>query len=373
MNNNLYCSMIHSGIEIILNDKVAVAQHCCLRNNQFQFPIDTTQNYWNDSRFQSLRDLNKQNKWSSGCNNCKSLEAVGVESFRTGMNTKFGIGEYNSVGPKRIDLRFDISCNLACRTCGPHSSTMWQKHLKIHNLYDDKIFSPQSYTDAILALQQLDLSNLQMVVFCGGETLLGQSYWEVTDWLANNVPNAKQQLTICFQTNGTQPILEKNYELIQQLHLVKLHVSLDGIRDRFNYLRWPANWNQVIHNIMHTRETAPGNVMFLIEETISIFNLYYQTELESWIKDNFMTNREGDAVNHTRHLAKGIFGLKNCSQRYVDHVRTTSNSSLISSNWKEDLLGVQEMLIEIQKFDQLRGESFAKTFPEVAEFYSNYL
>jgi sulfatase maturation enzyme AslB (radical SAM superfamily) len=246
---------------------------------------------------------------------------------------------------------------------------MWQKHLKEHNLYDDKIFNPRDYSEAITALKQLDLSNLSMVVLSGGETLLGNANWAVVEWLADNVPNAKQQLTVCFQTNGTQPILEKNYDLIDQFRLVKLHISLDGIGEKFNYIRWPADWNQVFDNIMHIRNTAPSNVMFLVEETISIFNLYYQSELELWVKNNFATNREGDIVNHTRHLARGWFDLHNCSQQYVDYIRTTNNANLIHADWKENSRAIQAMLKEIHKFDQIRGESFAKTFPEVDEFY----
>jgi len=365
--NNLYCTMIHSGLELNLRHETPVAQNCCLREGVF--PIDVTQNFWNNKNLNVLREINQKNIWAPGCENCKKIEASGGQSLRTGMNNKFGIGDYNSAGPKRIDLMFDISCNLACRTCGTYASTMWQKHLKEHNLYDDRIFSPPNYTKVITALKQLDLSQLEMLVFCGGETLLGRSYWEVTKWLADNVPNAKQQLTLCFQTNGTQPIPEKNYDLINQFHLVKLHVSLDGIGNKFNYLRWPANWDQVIDNIMSIRKNAPSNVMFLIEETVSIFNLYYINELDAWVKNNFTTNREGDMINHTRHFAGGIFGIQNCSQPYVDYVRDTSNSELISAHWKEDLQGVQKMLKEIHKFDQLRGESFEKTFPEVAAFY----
>ena len=365
--------MIHSGL--VLNFRLGTvtehcsvtAGHCCLRGTRFT--IDITQNFWNNNDFNVLREINKKNNWDAGCENCKKLESVGEVSLRTGMNDKFGIGDYSSVGPKRIDLMFDISCNLACRTCGVDASTMWQRHLKEHNLYNDRIYSPRYYNEVITALKQLDLSQLEMLVFCGGETLLGQASWEVAEWLADNVPNAKQQLTLCFQTNGTQPILEKNYDLIDRFHLVKLYISLDGVGNRFNYLRWPADWNQVVDNIMHIRDTAPSNTMFLIEETISIFNLYYLNELDAWVKNNFITNREGDVINHTQHFAGGIFGIQNCTQQYVDHVRGTNSAGLISTHWKENLLGVQEMLKEIHKFDQLRGESFAKTFPEVAAFY----
>lgn len=360
--------MIYNGLELDFKEAVPTAHHCCLRSNT-AFPIDVNENYWIRPEFQNLREFNKQNKWSPECFNCQRLEESGQESFRTGMNKNFGIGKYNSVGPKRIDLMFDVSCNLACRMCGVHHSTMWQKHLKENNLYNGTVFVPPNYDVVITALSQLDLSDLRMLVFCGGETLLGQSYWKVAEWLATHVPNAKQQLTVCFQTNGTQPISLKNYELIEQFHLVKLHISLDGVKNRFNYQRWPADWNQVVDNILNIREITPSNTMFLIEETINIFNLFYQDELDTWIKNNFAANREGDKVDHTRHLARGIFSLNNCSQSYVDHIRNTENINLLPSTWKENPLGIQEMLAEIKKFDQIRGESFEKTFPEVAAFY----
>ena len=76
-------------------------------------------------------------------------------------------------------------------------------------------------------------------------------------------------------------------------------MSLDGVGERFEYLRWPATWRQVTDNIMHIRETAPSNTMFLIEETVSIFNFYYMNELDAWAKNNFTANREGDVTHHT--------------------------------------------------------------------------
>jgi sulfatase maturation enzyme AslB (radical SAM superfamily) len=223
------------------------------------------------------------------------------------------------------------------------------------------------------SLTQLDLSNLRQVVFCGGETLMGQSYWEVADWLADNVPNAKQQLFVNFQTNGTQPILDKNYKIIEKLHGVKMHISLDGTRERFEYLRWPATWNQVTDNILQIKQTAPSNVMFLVEETISIFNLWYTNELSQWTEQNFIHNREGDVVNHTKHLAHGIFSLDACSQEYVSAMQQKSDQNLIPRTWKENPSKIQSMIENIKQFDQFRSQSFAKTFSEVAEFYARYL
>jgi sulfatase maturation enzyme AslB (radical SAM superfamily) len=240
-------------------------------------------------------------------------------------------------------------------------------------LQDSPVSSGKSAKHVISEISKYDLSNLKQLVFCGGETMLGNEYWKVANWLAHNVPNAKQQLTICFQTNGTQPLRPEHHDIIEKVDLVKMHISLDGTGDRFNYIRWPANWNQVTDNILSVRQSAPSNVMFVVEETISIFNLAYLSELDGWVKNNFVDNREGDIVDHTRHLAHGTFNLLKLSQEYVDAVAKTNYKNLIPNNWIENPGAIESMIGEIRRFDNFRNESFENTFPQVAEYYSRFL
>lgn len=371
--NPAYCSMIHGGLYLDFKSTgVVKVQHCCLRDQTAQ--VRTNEPIWTHPSFQPLRDLNKQGTWDPGCQGCNRLEKNNQLSFRTGMNQGLGItGQTDLSGPARIDLMFDISCNLACMTCNSGASTYWQKYLKKHNQWTGPIFSPRSKHEVIAALSTLDLSNLRQLVFCGGETLLGQEYWDVAAWLADNVPNAKQQLTIGFQTNGTQPILSKNFGIIDRVFLVKLHISLDGIDRQFDYLRWPADWNQVVDNILELRASVPSNVMFLVEETLSIFNLYYSERLAHWVQHNFNSNREGDITNHTRHFAKNDYSLANCSREYVEALQQTQNHHLVPNSWQENTLEITNMIAKIKKHDAQRQQSFVETFPELAEFYSRFL
>jgi sulfatase maturation enzyme AslB (radical SAM superfamily) len=361
--------MIHAGLQINLKsdqNKILV-NHCCLRSDVA--PI--TDNFWASKTLTHLREKNKQGIWDQGCWTCQGNELAGLTSFRTGMLDKFG-EDIDLSGPKRLDLMFDIGCNLACRTCGPKLSTYWQRHLKDNNI-DFTAPRPESRVDDMITiLKKLDLANLEMVVFCGGETLLGQGYWQVAEAIADMVPNAKERLTVSFQTNGTQTIREANYSIIERFHLVKLNISLDGIGERFNYLRWPANWQQVTQNINQLKETLPNNVMFLIEETVSIFNLYYQSELDNWVKINYATNRLGDAVDHTRHMAEGTFGLHSLSSEYVDMLANTNLQKLIHPTWVENPQAIKYMLAVINKFDRIRQQDWTTVFPEVAEFYKKF-
>lgn len=372
MTQSIYCSMIHGGLNLSFKPTGLEVEQCCLRKPMVK--LDTGDNIWNNDTFQTLRKLNIDNQWSPGCKNCKSLEAAQQISFRNGTNDGLGIyGQTDLAGPSRIDLTFDISCNLACRICDPQASTFWQKHLKEHGQWEGPIFSSRNKQRVIETLGQLDLSNLKMLVFCGGETLLGNEYWEVAEWLANNVPNAKQQLTLCFQTNGTQPIHEKHYKTIEKFFLVKLHISIDGVGEQFEYMRWPAKWNSTVDNIKHLQDSVPSNVMFLIEETVSIFNLAYLGQLDEWVEANFATNREGDIVNHTKHMAYGIFSLDSLSEEYASAIRTTKYQNLVSDNFKESREKIQSMIKTIKQFDQYRNQDFTKTFPLLKQYYSRWL
>lgn len=364
--HSVHCPMIHNGLQIRVENNQTLYNHCCVSGVPM---IPIIQNFWNSPELEALRIQNNNGVWHKDCDQCKITESARDTSLRLGTLEKFGIRKSLS-GPQRIDLMFDRSCNLACRTCGPGSSTFWQRHLKDNNL-GYNIESYDSSADKIIeTLKLLDLSQLEIVVFCGGETLLGPNYWKVVEFLATTVP---QQITLSFQTNGTQNIDQRYYELISKFQLVKLNISLDGIADKFNYLRWPANWNQVTDNIFNLRENLPVNVMFLIEETVNIFNLHYQNELSNWVDQNFNTNRLGDVVNHTRHLAHGIFGLHNLSNIYVNSLLGTSLYNFVKSDFIEDPDQIKKMIKEIQQFDNIRNEDWKKTFSEVASFYSRYL
>ena len=269
--NEIYCPIIHGGLTIdIKNDSKILVRQCCLRTD-----ASVQTDIWNNQKFNDLRSLNIESKWDKGCNQCERNENAGLESFRTGMIKGLDI-KTNLTGPMRLDLMFDISCNLACRTCGPDFSTFWQTHLKTNKISFLSNKAIDKSDQMIDILKTLDLSNLKMVVFCGGETLLGSSHWKVAEYLAKYAP--AQNITLAFQTNGTQAISEKYYKIIEKFKLFKLHISLDGIENQFEYLRWPAKWDSTIKNIFSLNHDIPVNSMFLIEETISILN-WFKTNL----------------------------------------------------------------------------------------------
>lgn len=375
MTENIFCPMIHGGLNIDLksrNNELRFNQ-CCLSTSILEIP-QNVEDIWHSEKLTEIRKINDKNVWLKECQQCERVENAGIKSFRQSMIEGLGL-EKNLSGPQRIDLLFDRGCNLACRTCGPPSSTLWIKHLKDAGI--PVYINPQANNNAETIkkiLTTLDLSNLKQIQFCGGETLLGNTYWNVAELITELVPDAHERILLGFQTNGTQPIEEKYYRIIEKFNLVKFMISIDGTHDRFEYLRWPASWNQTVDNIFNIREKAPSNVMFYIQECTSNLNLYYFNEVGNWINDNFSTNRYGDKTDHATQLAKhNYLEVNTITQEYFDVLHNTQMAKFLSVDWQENPEKIHNFIKETEKFDKLRGQDWKKTFPEVANFYSRYI
>lgn len=370
--SSVYCPMIHGGLNIDLKmDNSLGYNQCCLSTVPLTFAKNDRVD-WNSGVLSENRAANNAEQWLPGCWECERLEQSGVKSFRKSMIEKFGT-RTNLSGPQRIDLLFDRSCNLACRTCSPQSSTFWTKHLKDNNLFHIEYPPVNNVARIKSILENLDLSNVEMIQFCGGETLLGNTYWQTAELLAKLIPDAKHKVELGFQTNCTQPIDPKWFDVIEKFKLVKLMVSIDGIGEHFEYLRWPASWNQVQDNLFKLKETLPSNVMFFVQETTSCLNLFYYGQVSDWVKKHFNSNREGDPIDHNTQLAiHKYLSVRNITQEYRDAIADTPMIHTIGKDWKESPNWINQFLIETEKFDQLRGQDWKKTFPEVAEFYRRY-
>lgn len=366
--------MIQSGLHINLKtqDNTLMYNQCCLSRGKLS-TIQDVNGLWTSQPLQEKRHTNQQNIWLEECWQCERVENAGQKSFRQSMIEAFGT-EINLSGPQRIDLLFDRSCNLACRSCAPSNSTFWIKHLRDAGLPVHVNNNSHNNFEIIKqTLTKLDLSNLRQIQFCGGETLMGNAYWEAAQLISELVPDSRERILLGFQTNGTQPLAEKNYRILENFNLVKFMISIDGIHDRFEYLRWPANWNQVVDNILTIREKAPSNVMFFIQECTSNLNLYYFNEVGNWVKNNFSSNRFGDQTDHSTQLAiHHYLDVNYITQEYVDALQGTEMAKFIRDDWQENPDKIAEFLTETEKFDSLRAQDWKQTFPEVADFYRRY-
>jgi MoaA/NifB/PqqE/SkfB family radical SAM enzyme len=201
-------------------------------------------------------------------------------------------------------------CNLACVTCGPDASTRWQQELGMPVASGNPRAIDQEIIDQARSMTGL--------VIGGGEPVLNFS----TETLLEHA-NREQLISVHF--NGTvlprQSFLDKS----SRLQNIRYVFSIDGVGQRFEYLRWPAKWDQVIKNILWLQEHAPDNVEFGVNITISQLNNHYLTEIVEWVDQNISCNRQGK-ITHVSYNQTGEI----LSQKYLDDLDLKRNL-----NWRK--------------------------------------
>ena len=186
-------------------------------------------------------------------------------------------------------------CNLACVTCGPDASTRWQRELGLP--VDSG--NPREINQETINKARL----MTGIVIGGGEPVLNFS----TESLLENL-NSNQMVSVHF--NGTvlprQSFLDKSSKL-SNIHYV---FSIDGVDKRFEYLRWPAEWNKVVQNILWLIENAPVNIQFGVNITISQLNRPYQDEIVDWVNQTIPHNKHGKKTYISYNQAGNILKQK---------------------------------------------------------------
>ena len=169
-------------------------------------------------------------------------------------------------------------CNLACVTCGPGASTRWQRELGMPITPGN----PRAIDQNTIAAAR----KMTGVVICGGEPMLNFSSETMLENLLSD-----QNVRVHF--NGTVMPRQSFMDQSARFKQIQYCFSIDGVGQRFEYLRWPAKWDQVVENILWLVETAPDNVRFSVNITISQLNRHYQDEIVDWINKTIPQNKHG--------------------------------------------------------------------------------
>jgi MoaA/NifB/PqqE/SkfB family radical SAM enzyme len=228
----------------------------------------------------------------------------------------------------RIDYWTGDTCNLTCAICGPYSSSAWKTELKLPVIERKQTVN--------YAWKDLDLTKLKYIHFNGGEPLLSKEHVQ----FLMAVPN-KDQVHINYNTNGTIQPSDELLELWSKFKLVQIDFSIDDIEERFEYQRYPAEWNRVTENLQWFIDTCPVNCMFAVNTTVSVLNVNHLDKLNSWLADNFYTNRVTDPIEYRQQMAVGLFSI----ETYNDN-RT-------------------KIVDFLNKCDQRRGTNWLEIFPEL--------
>jgi MoaA/NifB/PqqE/SkfB family radical SAM enzyme len=338
---------------------------CC----KYQNDIDTTlAGYLNSTELTNLKKDFTEGKRPQACKRCWDDEDAGLPSKRQlDWEYIFHKQDPGIDSLKVLSLPFGNSCNLACRTCSSLASSGWiseARKLKQH-LPDIEIFKHQKFYQDKNFIDEIKekSSNLLHVEFPGGEPFLAgiDEHLDFLDYLINN---GSDTISLHYMTNATIFPKKEFWDRWKKFKKVDIQLSIDGIEEKFEYLRWPGKWQEVNENIkLFTAITSP-NLQISVSHTVSIFNIFYLPEFIKWCLQNKLGKPYlGPVVDPTWYSIKVL--PKSVKSLVRDKLDRFILPEIVSYMNSENLInGFDDTIKYIKILDQHRNQNFSETFPE---------
>ena len=242
------------------------------------------------------------------CQRCTRLEDQGLPSTRQLLN--HGIQQFYNAKrdltlatsadiykPELIRMDYWVGdiCNLACVTCGPENSSLWRQILGYPKLKQKASMNH--------FWNKVDFSKIADIHIHGGEPFLSKDHLE----FIQSIPN-KQRVNLVYNTNGTVRPSPEVFKAWKEYQHIELHFSFDDLGSRFEYLRWPAKWDQALETFEFILDNVTSNThigLFIVE---SILTSPYMEEIQNWWQQNFPKDRHNQPIQINSVLAAGSWG-----------------------------------------------------------------
>lgn len=364
MNN--FCPYPWVGIDI--SPQTGGIRPCCKYNKVIADNIDE---YFQSAELAQLKQDFENNQKPPGCSTCWNEEAANKPSKRL-IDINFVFDKNPDITKIQVlSIPFGNTCNLACRTCNSYFSSRWIKDekrlvkkfpsVKIYN--HNKYYKNQQFINQIQSLSK----DLIEITFHGGESFITgvDEQIEYLDFLLSNNPN---KITLNYITNVTTFPDKEFWTRWTKFKRINIVFSLDGINQRYEYLRYPAKWDEVYKNIKlyQLKQKECNNLQLSINHVLSLINIYYIFEFSLWCVKEKLPNPHFSLVEYPNYLDIRCLpiGVKNTLSK---HLNPSLHKDIINYMNQPGSADFEDSLARIDAIDKLRSQDFKSVFPEMAD------
>lgn len=342
---------------------------------QFNIQTHTLKEYTNSQLITKIKNEFLNKEWPKGCERCRIEEENGIASKRQLDNTRWHkeYQQYNLTQARFItaSIAFGNTCNLKCITCGPVASSRWNQEYK--DLYGIDIppfkFYKKNFVQDFIN-QAPDIVHLDIP---GGEPFLS-GIDEQQELLQHYVDTGKSNLiSLHYTTNGQIFPDSRWWNLWQHFAEVDIQLSIDGIGDRYEYIRYPGNWNLLVSNVTEyiKQEHELPNIRLSVSHTVSAYNIFYLDEFFQWCYTVGLPRPWLGRVHDPECMRPGIWPTE-ARQNLIDTLSSSNDAdirswaTLISNT--DDSIFFEKFKEQTKQHDEYRRTDFNKTFSELVKY-----
>ena len=232
------------------------------------------------------RILNCQHCWDSESHDFESKRLRDNKTYQQRFNLLFHKKDLLEPNPflAEYSIRLGNDCNLRCVTCNDTLSTGWLSENKKFNL-PHGFRNIISNDDPIWNHIKQHSKYAKLIEFIGGEPFMINLDQQISLLSALVKDNSASHIELRYHTNGTK-IPSDLFDLWGNFKKVTVCFSIDGIGDSFNYLRYPANWDEVSNNILEFKNLQETlvNLDLKVTATLSMLNALEIENVLDWCK-----------------------------------------------------------------------------------------
>lgn len=326
-----------------------------------------------NNEFQSLRKDILDDKITNNCKDCLKRENTsdagnfsGIRNHYNGLNVHSSV-DYTDVSKfelSALDLHWSSTCDLKCVTCwAVQSSSIAREQNKPVN------HTPTKVANRIIEFVTANQSGLKEIYMSGGEPTLIKYNLKLLKQIQK-----RSDLIIRINTNMQWDQDNKIIREILKFPNVLFTCSIDGLGEKFEYIRRGANWNKTLSNIRFLQNQPNVDV-----RANTVFFVLTAQQLPEII-DYFM--EEIGSIDHTINpCSMGQYHLRcrNLPDKVKNMVREDLNKTFekyknnlnIAGNLKNCLLeldeegGANEYMKYFDDIDILQGSNWRKLYPEL--------
>jgi organic radical activating enzyme len=374
------------------------------------------------------REQMQRGERPAGCEYCWKIEDIGRDNisdrvYKTViytdelLETAYVEPASNDVDLRTLEISFDRTCNFGCSYCNPAFSSTWVRDIESNGSYTGltsdgrnhfthshgssqlyKFGETNPYVEAFFKWWDAGLArSLQELRITGGEPLMSGETWKLIDWFKTH--NTDMKFAMNSNLGAKSELIDQLIDAshnIKHFHLYTSNESVgpqsEYIRDGIKYQEWLDTVEKILrdgnlegfHMMCTVNALCLDSLPEFLDQCLGwkdlcgrdypTFSLnilrfpsfqsplvltdtlrsYYKLRLQSW----FDANRHNNLLHEFE---------RNQVQRLIDYLDVVITPHAGAA---EQAVLQQDFKKFYTQYDQRRGKDFTKTFPTLADWYT---
>jgi MoaA/NifB/PqqE/SkfB family radical SAM enzyme len=276
--------------------------------NLFNAGEHTVTDYWNSARMKEVRRRMIAGEKIKDCERCYQQEQQGVQSLRSTDDMEEYIrdtlpdGTYTKPATT-MQIQMGNICNLKCKMCSQMYSHMhgmetleigkqdpdwlhWvrEQGANVNNWTNDLGRKEEWYKNPETKQKMFDhiSKNIQQLVVIGGEPTLIPEFYELFEVCEREGTLGDKDITLVTNLTNTNPRMT---QWLPKLKSWSIWASVDGIKERTEYIRYPSRWDKVLESLEFYKQNLGTNGKITLSPAVQLLNIDQLDDIIKWWKD----------------------------------------------------------------------------------------